>query len=63
MSSTYTATIILLITAIANIFGIEVVEEQLQTTIEVLVALGSALWILIERYKKGGIHALGFRKK
>ena len=63
MSTTYTATIILFITAIANIFGFEVVEEQLQTFIEMVVAVVSAVWILVERYKKGGITSFGFRRK
>jgi len=62
MSTTCTATILLVITAIANIFGLEVMEEQLQTTIEVLVTIGSGIWILVERYKKGGISAFGLRK-
>lgn len=63
MSTTYTATIILFITAIANIFGFEVVEEQLQTFIESIIAVGSAIWILVERYKKGGINSFGLRRR
>lgn len=62
MSTTYTATIILLLTAILNIFGIEVVEEQLQETVSILVSIGTAIWVLVERYRKGGISAFGLKK-
>lgn len=61
-STTYAATIILLVTSIANIFGFEVVAEDLQTTLKTLIVIGSAIWILVERFNKGGITALGIRK-
>ena len=61
-STTYTATIVILLTALARVFGIEVMEEQLQVTVETLLVIGSGVWILIERYKKGGISAFGIRR-
>jgi len=61
-STTYTATVVLLLTAMANIFGVEVMSEELQATVETLLVIGSSIWILIERFKKGGISAFGVRK-
>ena len=46
----------------ANIFGVEVMSEELQATVETLLVIGSSIWILIERFKKGGISAFGVRK-
>lgn len=61
-STTYSATLVLLITAMANVFGLEVMPEQLQVTVETLLIIGSSAWILIERFRKGGITAFGVRK-
>lgn len=61
-STTYTATIALVVIAIANIFDVEINESELTQTIEALFVIGAALWVLRERVKKGGISALGFRR-
>ena len=61
-STTYSATLILLITALANVFNVQVMPEELQATVEVLFIIGSSIWILIERFKKGGINSFGIRK-
>jgi hypothetical protein len=61
-STTYTATLVLLLTALARVFNVDVMPEELQATVETLFIIGSSVWILIERFRKGGINALGFRR-
>ena len=66
-SSTYTHTIVLVLISIASIFRLEVSETNLTDTINTLITIYMAAQtiysggkILYERYKKGGVSALGW---
>ena len=58
-STTYLSTIVMFLAFLAKVMGVEVGSEQLTTTVEVIVAFVAGVWILIERFKKGGITAFG----
>lgn len=62
-STTYTATVVLILTSIANIFSIEVVSDELTVIVSASLTILSGMWIIIERYRKGGLSAFGFRVK
>lgn len=61
-STTYVAVIVNLLSFALPHLGISVGSEQLTTTIQTLITLGTGIWILIERYRKGGVTVSGFRK-
>jgi len=61
-STTYLSTVVLFLTFLVKVLGVEVGPEALTTTVEVIIAIGAGIWILIERFKKGGISILGIRK-
>lgn len=62
ISTTYAATITLLIITLLNLFGIDVVESEITNVVEAVIALFVALWVLKERYYKGGVNLWGVRK-
>lgn len=62
VSTTYTATIVLVINMIASLFEVQIVQEDLQVTVQTIMTILAGSWILIERYRKGGINAFGVRQ-
>jgi hypothetical protein len=62
MSTTYIATIVMVIVFIASKFNIAIGNEEATSWIEAIIVIIGAIKILIERFKKGGITPLGFKK-
>ena len=62
MSTTYTAVILNILSFILPKIGIEVGSEAVTTTVQTIVTIATGIWILVERYKKGGITIFGTRK-
>ncbi len=62
MSTTIAAVIVNLLATILPILGISVGTEQLTTTIQVLVAIGTGLWIWKQRVAVGDVNGFGMRK-
>ena len=58
-SSTYTAVIINVLAQVLPFLGISVGSEALTTTAQTLIAIVSGLWILKERFSKGGVGVFG----
>jgi hypothetical protein len=61
MSTTIISVIINLLAMVLPLLGISVGTDQLTTTIQVLVAIGTGLWIWKERVKKGDVNIAGLR--
>jgi hypothetical protein len=61
-STTYTAEIVKLISVIGLLLGFEIDTDNLTATIGLLLIIGSSAWTLYQRYKAGGVSALGFRR-
>ena len=61
-STTYASVIVAVVAEVLKWSGIEVGGEALTTTVLTLIQVLSGVWILIERFKKGGISALGVKK-
>ena len=62
MSTTILSVIILLATQLLPLIGVTVGSEQLTTTIQTLFAVGTGIWIWIQRVKVGDVDVLGGRK-
>jgi len=54
--------IVLALAEVIKWSGIDIGSEALTTTVLTLFQIGSGLLILWERFKKGGINALGIKK-
>lgn len=61
-SSTYIAVIVNILSVTLPKIGVEIGSENLTTTIQTLIALVSGVWVMIQRYRLGGITAFGSRK-
>lgn len=61
-STTYAATFTLLVITLLNALNIDVAESEIANLIEALVTLFAALWVLKERYFKGGVNVFGVRQ-
>lgn len=57
-STTYAATLVVIL---LNFIGFEVSEAEVTEILTLIGTLVAAIWILIERYKKGGVNKLGIR--
>lgn len=62
-SLTYTSVIVLVLGEILKVAGVNVGSEVLTTTVLTIVQIVGAITILVERFKKGGITALGSKIK
>ena len=62
VSTTYIAVIVNVLSFLLPKLGVEIGSEQLTSTIQTLITLGSGLWILIQRYQKGDVNVLGVRR-
>jgi hypothetical protein len=62
-SKTYAATIAMLLTLLASIFGTEMPsqldEVSLEQTIQTIVGVISFIVLIVERFRKGGVTAIG----
>jgi len=61
-STTYIAIIVNILAQVLPKIGVTVGTEELTSTIQVLVAVGSGLWVLVKRYKQGDITVVGAKK-
>lgn len=61
-STQYIAVAVIVLTQAAKAAGVEVSSEQLTDFVSLLLTLLSGAWILVERFKKGGINWLGMKK-
>lgn len=62
ISTTYIAVIVNVLSFLLPKVGITVGSEELTTTLQTLITLASGLWILKERYAKGGVSVMGVRQ-
>lgn len=62
MSQIYISGLVNLLAALLPALGLNIGDEALTTTIQTLVLVGSALWILIRRLAMGDIGLSGVRK-
>jgi ABC-type iron transport system FetAB permease component len=62
-SLTYTSVIVLVLGEILKVAGVNVGSEALTTTVLTIIQIVGAITILVERFKKGGITALGAKIK
>lgn len=64
-SKTYTASIVMLLTLLANIFGTDLpsqlTESNIDTVIQVTLGVMSFVTIIYERFQKGGVTPLGVK--
>lgn len=61
-STTYIAVIVNLLSVILPKVGVEVGSDQLTSALQTLIAVASGIYLLIKRYREGGISVLGVRK-
>lgn len=61
MSQTYIAVIINLLVVVLPLLGIQVGGEELTITIQTITAVITGIWIMIRRYRSGGINIAGVR--
>lgn len=62
MSTTISAVLVNLLSVLLPYLGVTAGSEQLTTTIQTLIAIGSGLWIWKERVAKGGVSKIGLRQ-
>jgi hypothetical protein len=62
-SRTYGAAIAGLLALLLRSSGLEVKDEELLVVVTNLIQVASFVVIMWERYKRGGVHLSGFKKK
>lgn len=62
MSTEYIAILAGAISFILKYFKIDIGSEEITNTLTLVVGAISAVYLLVKRYKRGGITPLGFRK-
>jgi len=62
ISTTYIAVMVNILSAVLPKMGLTIGNDALTTTIQTIMALGTGIWILIQRYKKGDVTMSGVRK-
>ena len=62
MSSTYIATFVSILSVVLPLLGVHVGGEALTTTLQTLFIVVSGLWVLKERFKKGGVNIFGVKQ-
>lgn len=60
ISHTYWAAIVVILSQVLPLFGVNVSVEALNTTVSTLVAIGAGLWVIKRRWDEG-VDALGRR--
>ena len=61
-STTYAAVLVALLVHVLKFFGVVIGSEELTPVIVDLVTFLSGAWVLVERYRHGGVNVLGVRK-
>ncbi len=62
MSHIQVSAIIAVLANVLPLLGVQVGSEALTTTLTTIVTIGAGLWIMVRRYKMGGIKLFGGRK-
>ena len=58
-SLSYTGTIVMFVTFVCKLLGVEIGNEAITTTVETIATLIGAILAFYGRYRAGGITALG----
>lgn len=61
-SKTYIAVIVMALASVLKWAGFEVGTEELTITVLTILQVAGAIWVLVERVKKGDINILGMKK-
>lgn len=61
-STTYFAGIVNILAVVLPLVGVNVGSEALTTTVQTVVLIATAIWVLIRRYSRGDISPIGVRK-
>ena len=62
MSTTYSAALISILAMVLPMLGISVGSSDLTTTVQTILVVVSALWVMFKRVQRGDISLLGVRK-
>lgn len=60
-SQTYLAVIVMVLAQILPKIGVNLGNDELTSTVTVLVTVGAAVWALVRRYQGGGVAMSGAR--
>lgn len=60
-STTYTAVLVMVLAQVLPKIGVNVGNDELTTTVSVLASVVAGVWVLVQRYKAGGINVFGKR--
>jgi uncharacterized membrane protein len=61
-SQTYAAAVVVVLSQVLPLFGINVGSEALTTTIATILTVVGGLWVIVRRLQNGDIDAFGRRK-
>lgn len=62
MSQIYVSAVVAILAAIFPHLGITIGNEELTTTVSVIVSVTASLWVMIRRHAQGDITVAGVRK-
>jgi len=62
MSTTYIAAIVSILATVLPRFGVSVSSEELTNILSALLVVGSGVWVIVQRYKRGDVTPIGVRK-
>lgn len=62
ISTTYIAVIVNLLAVLLPKVGVEIGSDQLTSALQTLVAVASGVYLLIKRYRQGGVSILGVKR-
>ena len=63
ISTTIIAVIVNLLSMLLPTIGVDIGSEELTSSIQTLVAVGTGVWIWVQRVKLGGVNVFGARTK
>jgi uncharacterized membrane protein len=63
MSQTYISAVIVILSQLLPVLGIQVGSDAVTTTVSTLVAVVAGIWIMIRRLQQGDINVVGARKQ
>jgi len=62
MSKTYITALVIILSQLVRLLGVDIADTAMQTTIHTLVEVGGAIVLLWNRYSKGDINVFGQMK-
>ena len=60
-SQTYIAAVVVILSQVLPLLGINVGSEALTTTLTTIAAIVAGVWVMVRRYSNGDINSLGRR--